>query len=109
MTKDELENLYNLERKATAGPWYVCQLDDEMCMGAIAVTTTPEVASNLSMRRGNWPGYDVVAACLIQSPPYAIIEDDKFQENAELIAAVRNALPDLLRLAKLWLDESGDT
>jgi hypothetical protein len=34
-----------------------------------------------------------------------MIGDDKFEENAELIAAVRNVLPELLRLAKLALEQ----
>jgi hypothetical protein len=33
----------------------------------------------------------VVAACLIQSPPYVVPADKKWDENAQLIAAVRNA------------------
>lgn len=104
MTLDDLNALDALERAATAGPWYVRQLDDELCMGAIAVSTHPHAGADESLRSGTWPGHEVVAACLIQSPPYVVPADDKWEENAHLIAAVRNAMPDLIRLAKLGLD-----
>lgn len=104
MTLEELVALEALERAASAGPWYVRQLDDELCMGAVAVSTLPAMGANESMRSGTWPGQEVVAACLIQSPPYVIPADDKWGENAQFIAAVRNALPELIRLAKLGLE-----
>lgn len=106
MTEDELDRLVELERKASTGPWYVRELDDEMSMGAVAVTRSPEISHvTQSMRLGTWPSGEIVAACLVQSPPYAMTDDNKFDENAELIAAVRNALPELLRLARLALKD----
>lgn len=104
MTRDDLEQIASLERRASSAPWYVRHLDDDMHMGAVAVSRSPEASGNESMRSGNWPSEDVVAACLIQSPPYAMTSDDRFEENAELIAVVRNALPELLRLASLALE-----
>lgn len=103
MTLDELNALDTLERAASARPWHVRHLDDELCMGGIAVSTHPDTGADESMRSGTWPGREIVAACLIQSPPYVVPADDKWDENANLIAAVRNALPELIKLAKLGL------
>lgn len=107
MTLKELEALEAPERAASTGPWYVRQLDDEMRMGAIAVSTHPEAGANENMRSSTWPGSQIVAACLVQSPPYVVPGDDRHQENAQLIAAMRTALPDLLRLARLGLRREG--
>jgi len=107
MTLEELETLEALERAASAGPWYVRQLDDELRMGAIAVSTRPDTGANEDMRSGTWPSSEVVAACLIQSPPYVLPADDRFEENAELIAAMRTSLPELIRLARLGLLHGG--
>lgn len=71
-----------------------------MCMSAYAVSTSPDTGKNEDMRSGTWPGSEVVAACLIQSPPYAVPADERYEENAKLIAAMRTALPELLRLAR---------
>ena len=103
MTPDELNQLVALEQAATPGPWYVRKLDDEACMGACAVSSRQDTGQNESMRSGAWPGEEIVAACLVQSPPYVVPADDKHEENAKLIAAVRTALPELLRLARMGL------
>jgi hypothetical protein len=103
MTREDLDALEVLEQSASAGPWHVRRLDDELCMGACAVSTRPDMGMNESMRLGIWPGEEIVAACLIQSPPYVMPADDRFEENARLIAELRNALPELLRLARLGL------
>ncbi|WP_298192675.1 hypothetical protein [Novosphingobium sp.] len=106
MDMQELDTLAELERLATAKPWFVNHLDDDLCQGAVAVTTIAPTGHIASMHSGNWPSQAVVAACLIQSPPYAVPADDRFEENARLISAVRNALPDLLRLARLGLQQN---
>ncbi|MBO9711436.1 hypothetical protein [Sphingomonas sp.] len=103
MTLDDIDLLCLLEKSASSSPWYVRQLDDDVCMGALAVALTPDTGLSESMRAGDWPGEDVVAACLIQSPPYVVPADDRFEDNAKLIAAMRNALPELLRLARMGL------
>lgn len=103
MTPEDLEALAALERAASAGPWHVRQLDDQDCMGSLAVSTHPDTGCNESMRSGQWRGEEMVAACLIQAPPYVVPADDRFEENAALIAAMRNALPELIRLARLGL------
>jgi len=73
-------------------------------MGAYAVATTPDTGAKESMWSGAWPGSEVVAACLIQSPPYAVPADDRYEENAKLIAMMRTALPELMRLARLGME-----
>ena len=78
-----------------------------MRMGAYAVSTHPETGNSEDMRSGSWPSSEIVAACLIQSPPYVTPADDRYRENAMLIARVRSALPELLRLASLGLQHSG--
>ena len=104
MTADDLDNLTKLDAAATPGPWYVRLLDDEYAMSAVAVATEPETDTLESMRMGTWPEGLIVAACLIQQPAYVMPEDDRYDENAALIAAMRTALPELLRLAKIGLD-----
>jgi hypothetical protein len=107
MTIDELEALEALDQAASSSPWHLRWLDDEMRMGAVAVSTEPDTGLTEDMRSGSWPGSDIVAACLIQSPPYVVPSDDRFEKNAKLIAAVRNALPELLRLARLGIAIGG--
>lgn len=104
MDAEELSALEALERTATAGPWHVRRLDDEMCMGAYAVSTRPDTGASEDMRSGSWPGHEIVAACLVQSPPYVVPEDDRYEQNAMLIARTRSALPELLRLARFGLE-----
>jgi hypothetical protein len=102
MTNEQLEELEHLVSSASKSPWYVSEMDDEACMGAVAVTTTLQTTGARSMRAGTWPSEDVVAACLVQSPPYATISDDKFIENAQLIAFMRNHIEDLIAIAKKY-------
>jgi hypothetical protein len=103
MTTDELDHLNALCAAATAGPWYVRHLDDDLLQTAVAVSTCPDTGRNEDMRSGSWPTKEIVAACLIQSPPYVAPVDDRFEGNAALIAAFRNALPELIRLARVGL------
>ena len=103
MTEAELDALSRLEEAATPGPWFVRTLDDELRAGAIAVSTRLDSGLNEDMRSGSWPSEEIVAACLIQNPPYVVPADDRFAENAAMIAAVRSALPELIRLARRGL------
>ena len=101
MTTGWLDRLVELDQTATAGPWYVRFMDDDLCMGAIAIGTEPDVGKNELLVDG--AVFGVLAATLIQDPPYIMREDQREQQNAELIVAMRNALPELLRLARLGL------
>jgi len=109
MTQKDLDALASLEAAATPGPWHVRFMDDVHCMSAVAVSTKPDTGKHESMRAGGWPGEEIVAATLIQEPSYVIPSDDRWDENAALIANVRSALPELLRLARLGLmvDQEG--
>ncbi|KGM34666.1 hypothetical protein [Inquilinus limosus] len=101
MTGIDLDRLVELDRAASPGPWFVRHLDDDHAMSAIAVSIRPDSGEDGSMRDGTWPLDDVVAACLLQQPRYVDPPDQKWDENAALIAEVRTALPELLRLARI--------
>ena len=71
-----------------------------MCMGATAIATKPNTSGD-SDQLCDYDVHGVIAATFIQYPEYIIPDDGRDRENAELIAAVRNALPELLRLARI--------
>ena len=102
MTPDDLDALHQLNETASAAPWHVLFANDDMCMSAVLVTRNPDVGRIVS-RDQEWEPDDVVAACLLQSHDVASSSDRCWDENARLIAGVRNALPELLRLAALGL------
>lgn len=104
MDLEKLELLEGLCAAASPAPWHVLELDDDSCMGALAVVNSGDVIQNGSMRAGTWPSGSVIAACLIQSPPYVVPDDDRFEANARLIAELRNTFPELLRLARKALE-----
>ena len=103
MTNDDLDRLDELHRKASSAPWFVRWLDDEYCQTAVAVSTKPDTGAHESMRADEWPGEEIVAATLVQQPAYVVPLDQLWDENAALIAALRNAAPDLIRLARIGL------
>lgn len=103
MTLAELDDLQELEAVATPGPWYVRQMDDVSCMSAVVISTKPETGLNECMRFDTWPTEEIIAGCLIQEPRYVDVADQRWNENAELIARVRTLLPELLKLARLGL------
>lgn len=103
MTLDDLDRLKDLCGRATRGPWFVQERSDNLCMSAIVVTTEPNPTPDYDFNMDGWKEHDVVAACLLQDGDYAALKDRKWHENADLIAEMRNALPELLRLARLGL------
>ncbi len=95
-----LDELETLDRRATAGPWYVRAMDDGMACCATAIATKPNTSGdNDDLSDSTFHG--VVAATLIQDHNYVIPEDGRSRENAELIAAMRTMLPELIRLARI--------
>lgn len=95
-----LDELAELDRAATPGPWFVRAMDDDMCCSATAVATKPNVSEdNDDLTQSAFHG--VVAATYLQHRDYVMPADDRGNENASLIAAVRTALPELLRLARV--------
>ena len=96
LSQIDLNELATLEKEATVGPWIEDRFDDEHYMTAIGVR------ANLPDRHGSLMS-EFVAATQIQQPRYINPSDGKEIENARLIAAMRNALPELLRLAAIGL------
>lgn len=79
---------------ATPGPWHVRYLDDVDAMNLVAVSTVPDTGNG-----ERWPGFDhreIVAATLIQQPRYVDISDERWDVNANFIAAARNDVPRLV-------------
>lgn len=96
----DLDELTALDRAATPGPWYVRAMDDDMATCATAIATKPNTSGdNDDLSDSTFHG--IVAATSIQHRNYVVPADGRSRENAALIAAVRTALPELLRLARL--------
>ncbi len=102
MNEKRIDEIAALERAASAAPWHVTELSDDVGMSAVTITKNPTTSREYSAFP-DWIAEDVVAACLVQSPPLANVDDRRSHENARLIAAMRNELSELLRLAKLGL------
>ena len=99
-----IERLSKIEADASPPPWYVREVDDNLCMSAISVSTaTDSVPGDDWLDRGEWEEDAVVAGCLVQSTLRAVHTDGRWFENALLIAEMRNHLPELLRLARIAL------
>lgn len=98
-----LEELTALHEGASPAPWHVCFTNDIVCMSAVMVTKNPSVGREFNPYGDDWPSADVVAACLLQEPDIAGVDDGRWAANARLIASVRNNLPELLRLARIGL------
>ena len=96
----DLESLDALDRAATPGPWFVRAMDDDLCMGAVAISTEPNTSGD-NDQLSDYEFHGVIAATLIQHPEYILPKDRRWDQNADLITAVRNALPELLRLARI--------
>ncbi|MET8957821.1 hypothetical protein ACWEO4_47890 [Streptomyces sp. NPDC004393] len=102
------EELDELARAATPGPWFVRNLDDVDAMSLVAVSTLPD--AGLGER---WPGFDhreIVAATLIQQPRYVDAADERWDENAHFIAAARDNIPRLVaevRRLRRQLEDTG--
>lgn len=101
MSSELLDQLSDLECQASLALWRVVHLDDNHCMSLVAITNNDAPMGNVEGR--DWEGTHVLAATLVQEPPYVLPDDQRWDENAALIVAVRNALPELLRLARIGL------
>jgi hypothetical protein len=91
MTHDELRALC---AQATAGPWYVHNPDDEACMNAYAVTTSPGEPV-VDATPPNDHG-QIIALTLLQSPRVVCHAAGRWEADARFIAAAREAVPALL-------------
>ncbi|MBQ1025468.1 hypothetical protein [Micromonospora sp. C95] len=94
MTDQELAEIEDLANAATPGPWYVRQLDDDFAMSLVAISTSPDTGFG-----ERWPDFDhheIVAATLVQQPRYVDVADERWDENAQLIASARQNIPRLI-------------
>ncbi|GAA2466348.1 hypothetical protein ACFPFX_11050 [Streptomyces mauvecolor] len=94
LSDEELDQLGELAQAATPVPWFVRSLDDGHAMNLVAVSTTPD--TGLGER---WPNFDhreILAATLVQHPRYVDAADEWWDENAQFIAAAREAVPRLV-------------
>lgn len=99
LTEADIAKLAELHAAATPGPWHLRFMDDDLCMGATAVATKPNTSGdNGDLCESTFHG--VIAATHIQDRNYVVPPDGKHRENAELIVALRNVLPELLELAR---------
>jgi hypothetical protein len=96
MKSEDLAALDALHLDATPSPWHVGRFDDEHFMSAISLE------ASVTNKAGQ-TNTEVIAATLIQQPSYVVPSDDRWTENANLIAEMRNTLPELLRLAAIGL------
>jgi len=99
-TNLDLDVLADLDRATTPAPWHVRHLDDHHAMNAVGIASEPDTDRHEDMATAHGEGPARLAATLIQVPPYVVPPDGRWQE-AEPIAALRNALPELLRLARI--------
>lgn len=107
LTAADIDKLDQLHRAATPAPWYVRFLDNDHAMNAIGIAITPDTGEHEDMATFDFGGPELLAATLIQAPPYVVSSDGRWHENADLIVAIRNALPELLKLARAHLPTSG--
>lgn len=94
LTDSELRDLLEMSKRATPTPWHVRLLDDAEAMTLISISTRPGTGN-----QERWPDFnatEIVAATLIQSPRYVDVNDSRWQENAEYIAAAATFLPSLV-------------
>jgi hypothetical protein len=91
----DLDALAALCAAATPGPWYDHNPDDEACMNAYVVSTSPIEPCVDTDERINDHAL-VIALTLLQTPRIACSSDGRWGQNAAFIAASRTALPALL-------------
>lgn len=109
MTHDELNKLEELLAAATPGPWQVLRIDDALAMSAIGISVGSADSSAFEGgRSGDWPSEGLIAGTLVQTPNLIAHSDRRWQENAELIVALRNAAPELIQLARRTMDGGDD-
>lgn len=97
-----IEELQRLHEAATGGPWFAHNTEDSLFMNAYAVTTSESEPNLDGCTDFHKEAHDksVVALTLLQQPRVVGHESNRWAEDADLIAAMRNALPALLRVAR---------
>lgn len=97
LTPEARAALKALADKATPGPWYAHNPDDDMCMNVHAVSTSPIEPDVGTDYRSNDHG-SIVALTLYQAPRIVCHEAGRWDTDAEFIAAARTAVPSLLQM-----------
>ncbi len=99
---DRIEELQRLHEAATQGPWFAHNTEDSLFMNAYAVTTSENEPNLDGCTDFHKEAHDksVVALTLLQQPRVVGHESNRWAEDADLIATMRNALPALLRVAR---------
>lgn len=77
--------------KATKGPWYVVEDDDDLCMCMVGVATDP--------MSGYGDYGNTIAMTLLQAPRVIDVDDEHWDENAAFIAHSRTDIPRLIEAA----------
>lgn len=101
LNSEELKAIRKRASEATPGPWFAAATDDDMCMNALFVTTEPTPFEH-SNTHGMSPGdkdskpEKVVAITLLQSPPLAYHEAQRWDEDTLFIAHAREDVPALI-------------
>lgn len=104
MSDLDLDHLESLAANATPGPWGVSNGDDHSCMNVYGVTTNgAEVDFSV-----NTTGRDIVCLTLVQDPLIACHNAGLWEEDAEFIAASREAIPALIAEVRRLLAENVD-
>lgn len=85
-----LQEIRDRADKATEGPWYVMEDDDDLCMCMVGVAKDP---MNSYGNYGN-----TIAITLLQVPRVADVDDARWDENADFIAHARADVPRLIGL-----------
>lgn len=95
LTEQELAEIEARANKATTGPWYDHNVDDDLCMNAWCVSTSPrEPEMGVLSTQEDYGA--VVAITLLQAPRLACVADRKWDNNAEFIAHARTDIPRLI-------------
>ncbi len=92
----DLDELERLHTEAMAPPWVVDRIDDDTCCALDVITVDPKVLEEEGVES------DTPPAIAYLSHPYHA-EGLACSEAEKLICAMRNALPELIRLARIGL------
>ena len=96
-----LREIQERAEKATPGPWYYVNRDDDYAMNQDVVATVPDLYNHQGYEHSGFCGAgqaepEIIAGLLVQRPLAIGTPDAKWEENAEFIAHAREDVPWLL-------------
>ena len=91
----DLAEIAGFCERATPGPWFTVRGNDNGGASFVAVSVE-RFADGLWFQEGGLDAHSIVAATLVVSDPYVFGPDERWDQNAEFIAAARTALPKLV-------------